>query len=94
MSTTAFYRNRVSNHSRTFYVPDSAPGAEDSETKRDSPHPPGTHSLVGRDKQLLVITTWEPEQRFREAVLGTQREKAVSACYFFKTENYFPFIYH
>ena len=58
-------------HSRTFYVPDTAPGAGDSETKRESPHLPGTHSLVGRDRQLLVITTWKPEQRFREAVLGT-----------------------
>ena len=52
-------------------MPDTAPGAEDSKTKRDSPHLPGTHSLVGRDKQLLVITTWKPERSFREAVLGT-----------------------
>lgn len=52
MSAAAFYRKRVSSSFHTFYVPDTAPGARDPETNGASLHLPGTHSLVGGDRQV------------------------------------------
>lgn len=67
-------------------MPDTTP------PDQESPHLPGTHSLVGGDRQWPAIVTWKLEQRFRDAVLGTQRQRALFARYFLKQKftSYIP----